>query len=206
MPEVLKYQDFIPLSHGADWLVPGLPMVAVDYLVEGAAVWVADQRQRPVGWVAERDQVGAEPVLGEAEQAPRHVLVADGRVGAADAEAGGSQHDAHRGLTEVVLEAVPLPLVLRHGSDERDRGGRVRHMSGAPPHVAELLQLPALADEDEVPGLPVLRGRGPAAGFEDRVKMIVGDRLVGKGSHVAPRRDRLPSLHGSSLAEQFYRR
>ena len=45
---------------------------------------MADQRQRPVRRVAERDQVSAEPVAGEAEQAARQVLVLDGGVSAAD--------------------------------------------------------------------------------------------------------------------------
>jgi hypothetical protein len=72
-------------------------------LVERAAVRVADQRQRAIGRVAERDQVSAEPVAGKAEQAAREVLVADARVTAADAKAGRREHDAHRGLAEVVL-------------------------------------------------------------------------------------------------------
>ena len=53
-----------------------LPVVAVDDLVEGAAVRALDRRQRPVGRIAQRDQVRAELVVGEAEQAARHVLVA----------------------------------------------------------------------------------------------------------------------------------
>src|SRR5579862_7910286 len=68
------------------------PAVAVDYLVEGAAVRVADEGERPVRRVPERDQVGAEPVLGKAEQQARQVLVADARMAAADAEAGRGQH------------------------------------------------------------------------------------------------------------------
>jgi flavin reductase (DIM6/NTAB) family NADH-FMN oxidoreductase RutF len=84
-------------------VLPGLPVVAVDDLVEGAPVRTPDQRQRPVRGIAERDQVGAEPILGETEEVACHVLVADGRVTAADAEAGRGEHDAHRGLAEVVL-------------------------------------------------------------------------------------------------------
>src|SRR5450756_1252680 len=64
-----------------------LPAVAVDDLVEGAAVRVPDQRERLIRRVAKRNQVGAEPVLGKTEQVARHVLVADCRVAASDAAA-----------------------------------------------------------------------------------------------------------------------
>jgi len=48
-------------------VLPWLPVVAVDDLVEGAPVRTPDQRQRPVRGITERDQVGAEPVFGEPE-------------------------------------------------------------------------------------------------------------------------------------------
>jgi flavin reductase (DIM6/NTAB) family NADH-FMN oxidoreductase RutF len=179
-----------------------LPAVAVDDLVEGAAVRVPDQRERLIRGVAKRNQVGAEPVVGKTKQVARHILVADGRVPASDAEAGRGQHDAHRGLAQVVLEAVPPPLVLRYRGDQRDRGRRVRDMTGALPHAGQLEQLLALPDQDEVPGLPVLRGRRPAAGLKDLVKVIVGDRPVLKGTDVPPRPDGFPCLHGSSLTDQ----
>ncbi len=54
-----------------------LPAVAVDYLVERAPVRVADQGERPVGRIPERQQVGAVLVLGEPEQFAGQVLVAD---------------------------------------------------------------------------------------------------------------------------------
>jgi flavin reductase (DIM6/NTAB) family NADH-FMN oxidoreductase RutF len=116
-------------------LPAGLPAVAVDDLGEGAAVRAPDQLERPVRGIAERDQVGAEPILGETEQAAGHVLVADGRVAAADAEAGRGEHDAHRGLAKVVLDAVPLALVPRQRGDQRDRGRRMRDRPGALPHL-----------------------------------------------------------------------
>jgi agmatinase len=49
----------------------GLPAVAVHYLVERPAIGVADERERPVGRVTERQQVRAVLVLGEAEQFTR---------------------------------------------------------------------------------------------------------------------------------------
>jgi DNA-binding CsgD family transcriptional regulator len=177
----------------------GSPVVAVHDLAERAAVRVADQRQRPVSRVAEINQVRAEPVRGEAEHAARQVLVLDARLAAANAQAGRRQHDAHRRLAEVVLEAVPLPLVRRLRGDQRNRRRRVGHMTSPPPHVRQLQELLALADQDEIPGLPVLRGRRPAAGLEDLVKVIVGDRPVLERPHVPPRPDRLPRLHSGSL-------
>src|SRR5438477_9126285 len=75
-----------------------LPALPVDDLVEQAPVRTADRPQRPVGRVAERDQQRANSVVREAEDAPRQVLVLDGRVPTADAEVGSSEHDAHRGL------------------------------------------------------------------------------------------------------------
>jgi hypothetical protein len=185
------------------WPLPErwLPVVAVDDLVEGAAVWALDRRQRPVGRIAQRDQVRAELVVGEAEQAARHVLVPDARVGGADAKAGRGEHDAHRGLAEVVLDEASFPVVLRYRGDQRDRRRRVGDMPGALPDVRQLQQLRPLPDQDEVPGLPVLRGRRPAAGLEDLVQVIVGDRPVVEGTHVPPRPNRIPSVHAGSLTD-----
>src|SRR5262245_46434301 len=53
--------------------------------VEVAAVRLADRAERPVGGVAEVDHGRAEPVLGQAEDAPGERLVGDGGVAAADA-------------------------------------------------------------------------------------------------------------------------
>jgi hypothetical protein len=54
-----------------------LPALPVDDLVERPTVRSVDRAQGPVGRVAEREQQRTEPVVGEAEDAPRQVLVLD---------------------------------------------------------------------------------------------------------------------------------
>ena len=56
-----------PANRWKGWLGGG-PVVAVDDLVERAALGRLDGGQRPVGGVAERDEEGPVPVRGEAEQ------------------------------------------------------------------------------------------------------------------------------------------
>src|SRR5487761_1763352 len=96
------------------------PVLAVDDFFEGAAVGVLDGGERAVGRVPEGDQVGAVPVLREAEQLAGAVLVAHGGVTAADAEIGGRDHDAHRGLAEVVVHPGELLLGVLPRGDQRD--------------------------------------------------------------------------------------
>jgi hypothetical protein len=63
------------------WLLPAcrqLPPAVVDDLVEGAAAGVGDGAQWAVGGVAQHHQIGAEPVVGEAEDASGQLLVAHG--------------------------------------------------------------------------------------------------------------------------------
>src|SRR6266536_588720 len=90
---------------GAERVRP-LPVAAVHDVVERAPVGPLDRRERTVGGDAEGDQQGAEPVLGKAQEAPRELLVVDAGMGAADAEVGGGQHDAHRRLAQVELDQV----------------------------------------------------------------------------------------------------
>src|SRR5438093_3503755 len=75
-----------------------LPAIPVDDLVEGPSVGPADRSDRSVGRVAERDEQGAVPVLGVAQQPPGQVLVGNGRVAASDPQVGRGEHDAHRRL------------------------------------------------------------------------------------------------------------
>src|SRR3984957_20991496 len=73
-------------------------------------------------------------------------------------------------------------------------------MAGASPDSRQFAQLPAIGYEDEVPRLPVLRGRGPAACLEDLVQVCRRDRAVGERPHVAPRLNCFPGLHAASNA------
>jgi hypothetical protein len=86
----------------------------VDYLVERAAVGVADQRERPVGRVTERQQVGAVLVLGETEQFTRKVLVTDRGVAAPDSQACGGERHAHHRLPQVEEDLADLPRIPTH--------------------------------------------------------------------------------------------
>ncbi len=97
-------------------------MVPVDDLVEGAAVGVGDRLEGPVGRIAQGQHVGADPVLGYAENAPAGLLVADGRVARTDAQVGGGQHHRHGRLAQVVLVDGEVALLLRlAGGSSRPR-------------------------------------------------------------------------------------
>jgi hypothetical protein len=110
--------------------VVSLPPAAVHDLLEWPPIRPLDRGQRPVGRVAQRDQERAGLVLRKAEQPPRELLIADGRVAAPDAQAGGREHDAHRRLAEVERGAALLVRCWRYQRDGR-RG--LRHVAGALP-------------------------------------------------------------------------
>jgi hypothetical protein len=164
------------------------PPFLTHHLVERPPVGDADRRQRAAGRVAEGDQERARPVLREAEHLPGEFLVADRRVPAAYPEASRGEHDAHRGLPEI--EPGALQAVGRR--DHRDRRGRPCDVPGCAPDLRQLGQLPPVGDHDEVPGLPVPRGRRPPAGLQDLLEVRVGDRPLVELPDVAPRRDRVP--------------
>ena len=136
-----------------------LPAVAVDYLVEGAAVRVADQGEWPVRRVPEWQQVGAVSVRGESEQFPGQILIADRRVPAADAQPGGRDRHAHQDLPQVEEDPADLPgltaLGVRQRGDDRDRRRRLGDRSSPAPHLGQLGQPVAIGHDDEVPRLPV---------------------------------------------------
>ena len=132
----------------------GLPAAAVHDLAERPPVRLADRGQRPVGRVAERDEQRPAAVFGEAEQLAGEPHVGDARVATADPEVGGGQRDGHRCLAQV--ELGPVELVVCRRTDDHDRRGRASHVTGAPPDLCQLAELPATGDEDEVPRLPVL--------------------------------------------------
>src|SRR3984885_4461022 len=69
------------------------------------------------------------------------------------------------------------------------------------PAPGQVNELRAVGDQDEVPRLPVLRGRGPAPRLEDPVQVGRGNRVAGEGPDVAPRGNCLPSLHTSMISQ-----
>src|SRR3954453_16769180 len=89
----------------------GLPATPVHDVVEGAAVGVLHRAQRPVGGVAEAEQIGAEVAVGEAEPPLRLLLISDRRVTQPDAQVGSGDHHEGGGLTEVEGGARRAPLV-----------------------------------------------------------------------------------------------
>src|SRR6478609_5806692 len=68
-------------------------------------------------------------------------------------------------------EQSPAERVVVCRSDHHDRGRRAGHVAGAPPDPGQLAELPTVGDDDEIPRLPVLRGRGPAARLQDLVQV-----------------------------------
>src|SRR3954452_7147988 len=174
----------------------GLPASPVHDVVEGAAVGVLHRAQRPVGGVAEAEQIGAEVAVGEAEDLARLVLVADRRVPGADAQVGRGDHHERGRLAEVVGDALAdlvVGRVLGDQGDGRRRAGDVR--AALRPGLGQLDELLAVGDDDEVPRLPVRRGRRPPAGLEDLLELLAGDGLVGVLAHVAACPDGVPCLH-----------
>ena len=58
----------------------------------------------------------------------------------------------------------------------------------------ELLEAAALVDDDEIPGLPVAGGGGAAAGLEDAVEVLRGERAVGELTDVSTRGECIPCV------------
>ncbi len=136
---------------------PLLPAAAVHDLIKGPPQRVCHRCERPAVRIAEREQQGPVTVLGKAEQPAGERQVGDARMAAAHAEVGRGQRHGHGRLAEV--ELGPVKLVVRGGPDDHNRGRRPGHVPGAAPDSGQLPELLALGDRDEIPRLPVLRGR-----------------------------------------------
>ena len=65
-----------------------LPAAAVHDLVERSPVEPLERPQRPIGRVAERDEVCKEVVIREAEDLPGELFIVHGRVAGADPKIG----------------------------------------------------------------------------------------------------------------------
>jgi hypothetical protein len=76
-------------------------------------------------------------------------------VAGSDAKISGSDHHAHRGLAEVVLDPVALTIIRWFGRDEGNGRRRTGDVTGELPHLRKFLQLRPIRDDDEVPRLPV---------------------------------------------------
>ena len=138
--------------------------------------------------------------LGEAEDAPRRVLVADRRVAAADPEVGGGEHHRHRRLAEVVA-------VDRRGSARPPGRARSARSSPAMPGMcrAPCHTVPSSASWSR--SVTTMKShfwrfdadgeRHPASRMRSRSAAC--DRLVGVGPHVAARPDGVPCLHAAKV-------
>jgi hypothetical protein len=172
-----------------------LPMAPVHDVVERAPVGLLDRCERAIGRRAERDQHGTEPVLGKAHQAPGELLVVDACMGAADAEVGRGQHDAHRRLAQIELDQVAHQGVVGPWGQQRDRRRRVGDVASGGPNLGELGKLLPVSADHEVPCLLVAgRGRAPR-GLQNPTQVLGRDLAFAVGPHVASGRDRIPSLH-----------
>jgi DNA-binding SARP family transcriptional activator len=175
---------------------PALPVIPVHDVVEGAAVGPDERPQRPVGRVAQADQVDGEVAAGEPQHPLRLLLVGNRRVAGADAEVGRGQHHVRGGLAEVIQHEAALPLVLRLPGHQGDRRRRLGDVPAAPfPDLGQLGQLRAVGDHHKVPRLPVSRRWRPPSRLADALKVLPGDRPVGVLAHVAARPDSIPRLH-----------
>ena len=90
-----------------------LPAAAVHDVVEGPPLGVLDRRKRPVGRAAERQQRGATVAVGNPEQSPEQILIADRGVTAPDPHVGGGDRHLERQLPQVVLDEPAPPFVLQ---------------------------------------------------------------------------------------------
>src|SRR3984893_14136839 len=114
---------------------------------------------------------------------------------AADAEAGRGDHDADRGLPEVVPAKIALAIVSGHRRHQGNGYSRPGHVPGPPPDPGEFLQLIPAGDDHEVPRLPVTRGRRTAAGLQYLIKIRGRDGPVLVGTDIPARPDGVPCLH-----------
>jgi hypothetical protein len=78
-------------------------------------------------------------VCRSAEYPPASLLVADGRVTAADAQVGSGQHHRHGCLAQVVLIHRPVPPVLRLGQNKDNCGFCLCQVTGTGPDRRQLL-------------------------------------------------------------------
>jgi hypothetical protein len=170
-------------------------VAAVHDLVERAPSGPLDQRERTVGRDAEGDQQSAEPVRRNAQQAPRELLVMHAGMGAADAQVGGGQHDAHARLAQVELNQVAQLGVVGGRGHQRDRRRRAGDVAGGGSHRGQLGERLAVGADHEVPGLLVAGRRCAPGGLQDLVQLLERNRLLAVGPHVAPGPDRIPGLH-----------
>jgi hypothetical protein len=165
------------------------------HLVEGTAVVAFQRGQGTVCRVPEIEDQGGFDILGQAEHVAGELLVADARVAAADTDVGRRKLDEGSRLAEVEAGGQFSSRIVEDRQGQGDRRGRVGDVLAARPDPRETLELLAVGDEDEVPGLPVFRRRGEAAGGEDPVEIGVLDRLVGELTDVATGFDRFLRLY-----------
>jgi pimeloyl-ACP methyl ester carboxylesterase len=115
--------------------VDGLPAPAVDDLLERPTIRTFDNAQWPVGRIPHGQEVGEEPVAGEAQHVSGEILVRDGGVASAQSQVRCGDGDRHGRLAQVVLEQARTAGVLRLRGDDSYRGRGASNRSGAAPYT-----------------------------------------------------------------------
>ena len=105
-------------------------MAVPDDLGDGPAVRPGYGLERPVGRIAQADEVGDIVIGRHAEDPACLFLVADPGVATADAEVGGGHHDRVRCLAEVVAIDLAGMVVLGLRDDQRNGRGRLARTVG----------------------------------------------------------------------------
>jgi uncharacterized protein len=170
-------------------------MTAVDHLIERPTIRPEDGSERTIGRIAQGHHVGTAAVSRYAEDPPAGLLVAHGRMAAADAQVGRGQQHGHGRLAQVVLVDRQVPLGLRLGKDQDDRRLGSGQVSGANPDGRELLKLLGLGHEHEIPPLTVGGRGGSPSRFEDSIEVFGGKRTMVVGAHVTTGSDGVPRFH-----------
>jgi len=181
-----------------------LPVAVMDDLAGRAAVGIGDGPQRPVRRVAHAEEEGDIVIGGYAQDLAGRILVADRRVGGADAEVGGGDGYGVGGLAEVVVVEQAGTVVLGPRQHQGDRRGRAGDVAGALPHGGQRPELIRVGDHDEVPVLPVGCRRRPSACLGDPVEIAGRHGVRPVGADVAAGADGVPGFHGRVLLSEAY--
>jgi hypothetical protein len=181
-----------------------LPVAVMNDLAGRAAVGLGDGPQRPVRRVAHAEEEGDLVIAGHAQDLAGRILVADRRMGGADAEVGGGDGHGVGGLPQVVVVEEAGTVVLGARQDEGDGRGRAGDVAGAPPHGGQRPELIRVGDHDEVPVLPVGCRRRPSGCLGDPVEIAGRDGIRPVGPDVAAGADGVPGFHGRVLLSEAY--
>ena len=131
-------------------------------------------------------------VLGGSQEPPGGLRLIDRCQTGAHAAFPRRQLHVGRGLSGVKQDRPALGGVWR---SEHNPQGRSRKVSGVGTQAAESLQGRSILDGNEVPGLCVLGGLGPAAGVQNHPNVVRGKGLGHELTNGALSTDRVGHMH-----------